>query len=730
MVDAYSHIKERPVIPVGEPVVTGSTYINSTNTYDVAIAGQPFFLFANQNYPYKRETAQYRKQQIDQTREPGEQTLTGWWLRSQSSFHYGAGIRYEEPVQGETVPYRYTKSAGVEVFNIGKVTLLPGVTASYTNAGSTHSMVGGTDTAGVDVLFVADGSTLKRVTSSGSTTITWGGTGNILALAQDGVNYYAANATGIYKGTLAGGSGSLIFTHPASVGSVTSVKMAWVKQRLIAGINNYLFEVTPVTSYTVIAANISQNVTTLQTSTAHNFSVGTQITVGSITADYNGTWSVTAIPSATQVQYYHNKADMNWTTGLTGTVVLATNSDNPIYAHPNSAWVWTGICEGPNAIYASGYAGSSSTIYRLALDTNGAVPLLSRAVTAADMPYGEQIYSLGSYLGKFLAIGTSNGLRIGQIDTSGYLSSGYITYGPLTFVTKGYDPVSGTTLTGSPVVSVAFQDRFVYAAVTNYIDNGDGTYSSGLMKVDLSREISANQYAYATHLRTMTTDTVNDVAIWGVSNKLAVLTTAKLYTQSANAVASGYIQTGLIRYLTLEDKHFELVKVRTYGAVTGNILVSNIDNYGNITNVITVTSDFDITQDIGVRDVAPTEAMALRFTLYPSATDPTSGSIFSGYQLKALPAVQRQRMIQIPLANYDFEQDRYNMMTGYEGRATTRLFDLETIEANGDVIILQDFTSGEEVQGVIESLQFMRSSPPDRRFSGFGGIIYATVRTI
>jgi hypothetical protein len=47
---------------------------------------------------------------------------------------------------------------------------------------------------------------------------------------------------------------------------------------------------------------ISQNITTLKTdTTAHNFSIGSQITVASITADYNGTWVVTAVPSATEV---------------------------------------------------------------------------------------------------------------------------------------------------------------------------------------------------------------------------------------------------------------------------------------------------------------------------------------------------------------------------------------------------------------------------------------------
>ena len=151
--DGNFHIAERPVDPIGQPSNSGNTFSNTTNSYDCAVAGLPFFLAASKEYPYKRETAQYRKQQIDQQKEPGEQTLTGWWLRSQSSFHYGAGIRYEEPIEGETVGYRFNKSAGVDVFNIGKVTLLPDVTKNTDiTVSAAPIMVGGSDTNGVDVV--------------------------------------------------------------------------------------------------------------------------------------------------------------------------------------------------------------------------------------------------------------------------------------------------------------------------------------------------------------------------------------------------------------------------------------------------------------------------------------------------------------------------------------------------------------------------------------------------
>jgi len=95
----------------------GSTNYTATGyAYDISIGGLPFFITPLDDSPYRRVTAQYRKQQIDQTREPGEQTLTGWWLRSQSSFHFGQGIKFFEPAQDESLRFQYTSSKGLNVW--------------------------------------------------------------------------------------------------------------------------------------------------------------------------------------------------------------------------------------------------------------------------------------------------------------------------------------------------------------------------------------------------------------------------------------------------------------------------------------------------------------------------------------------------------------------------------------------------------------------------------------
>jgi len=93
--------------PLSNPA-GGQNYASIGIAYDVAIAAQPFFLNNTDETPYRRVTAQYRKNQVDMSREPGEQTLTGWWLRSQSTFHYGQGIKFFEPAQDESLRFQYT----------------------------------------------------------------------------------------------------------------------------------------------------------------------------------------------------------------------------------------------------------------------------------------------------------------------------------------------------------------------------------------------------------------------------------------------------------------------------------------------------------------------------------------------------------------------------------------------------------------------------------------------
>jgi hypothetical protein len=631
-------ITDDVVYPIGRIDVSQQIFQNTDNVYDIAVAGQPFLLASTDRYPYQRQTAQYRKQQFDNTNEAGEQTFEGWWLRSQSSFHLGAGINYLDPITGDNVQYRFFDSAGVDVWTPGRVTMLPKMDEVASITGSAH-MVGGIDSLDQDFVFYSDDDELYRLDDTGTAALVpHGGTENILDLAQDGLFYYAADEDKIYRGDLTGTGATGTDYYPTNNAKVV---MNYVKQRIVAGIGEKIVEIT-------------------QTRGGTN-------------------------PDSSDVRY----------------------------THPDTGWTWSAIAEGPTAIYASGYRGNNSAIYKFTLSNVGVMPTLTQAVTAADFPDDEYVMNIATYLGRFIVIGTSKGIRIGILD-----DNGDITYGPLTY--EKTNPVHK--------IQIAFEDRFAYVTVTNAIDG-----KSGVIRIDLSQEVEPGRYAWAKDLSTEVTGCSCGIAFLGSSGRLVLAMDNEgiFYESITEKVATGFLETGLIRYGTIEKKHFKLIKPRIATPMSGSIVISSKVISGAINSIITLTnSTIALNSDISTNLNSPQEVLAFKFTFGRSSTNANLGPEFDGYQVKALPAVTRSRQLSIPLLNFDFESDRYGNNIGFEGRAFERLQELETIESLGDTILVQDFTTGETVLGVIEQLSFERTSPPRAGFSGFGGIIYVSLRTV
>lgn len=181
----------------------------SGKPWDVAVAGHLFMLATSDEFPLIRTTAPVNKQQQDTEPEPGEQTLEGWWLRSQESFHKGAGILYQESRVELEASERFRTSMGVDIWTPGKVTLLKD-TEALQSAANTRKLAAGMDGT-TPVVFQASGATLYRITSSSATTVTWGGSGTIIDVEVIDGSYYVIDNVGVWKGTVAGGAGSKIW---------------------------------------------------------------------------------------------------------------------------------------------------------------------------------------------------------------------------------------------------------------------------------------------------------------------------------------------------------------------------------------------------------------------------------------------------------------------------------------------------------------------------------------
>src|SRR5882724_660977 len=90
------------------PNLFSATYQLTDIAYDYAVGGIPFLggqslrgtYFRRQ---YERDFAEIRKDQFDNQQVPGEQSILGWWLRSQSNFQGGAGIQYLDTSEDSTL---------------------------------------------------------------------------------------------------------------------------------------------------------------------------------------------------------------------------------------------------------------------------------------------------------------------------------------------------------------------------------------------------------------------------------------------------------------------------------------------------------------------------------------------------------------------------------------------------------------------------------------------------
>jgi hypothetical protein len=295
---------------------------------------------------------------------------------------------------------------------------------------------------------------------------------------------------------------------------------------------------------------------------------------------------------------------------------------------------------------------------------------------------------------------------------------------------------STATVVGGTVVNkeLASSTVTLTTASAHTLEPGDKVWVQGVdaainsTDTSLGETIVTTPTATSFTFTTANTSTVTSQAI--TSSTALVKIVGNVYAKHpTNLRTNGYVETGLIRYNTLEPKNFKRVIGRgdfTYGSMS----IQTRDIAGNLFDVVQYDAaignpEVTITRPLGAQD-----AIGLRFVLFRDPDDSTKGSIFKGYQLKAVPATPRNRVISIPLFNFDTETDKYNSTVGYEGRAAERLAALENAEANGDVVTWQDFRTGEIKQCLIEEVRFTIATPPDKNYTGFGGIITLTIRTV
>ena len=669
-------ISERTIIDLSGRL---STYYDlNGNAFDMAIGGLPFIMAVTDSTPYKRQTAEFRVQRVDQMRDPGEHTLggSGYWTRSQSSWHYGEGVLFAEPMEGSDaeVRFRYRDSYGIDVWTPGEVSLLNKTTLVQAFSGKCKVDTGA-DTSGVAFLVatdmaprVAQTNAIYKITSGGTSTalVTFASISNetILGTTSDGTYLYVATTAGMYDIKLSDGTTHKQYTYDSL--TLAQVSLRYVKNRVVAGFG---------------------------------FTNGTYSAYELLFPD-KGAGAASDIKKSMTASHG---------TFIDGSDIMPTN------------WVWAGVTEGTNAIYLGGYAGDHSKIFKLQVDNTGALGTL---ITAATMPRGEIVLSLYTYLGSYLMIGTNKGARVATLDQNGDMQ-----YGPLVF----------TNANG--VYDFEGRDSYIWAGNTNGINTNSGTERINLgQPITLSGNPAqasfSGVYARATDVfASGITGTVNAVRIIGDNNQVAFAVTGSgVWLQHpTDLVETGQIRCSRIRYDTMENKAWKRIRIRTTDDLAdGDIEIFKIGPTTD-TVITTLYEGNPTTADIDLGDAYTTAGpdASFKLILTRNSTDATAGPVVVGIAVKALPTPTRARVLQIPLFCYDKETDKTGNMIGYEGYSRERLNALETIEANGQTVILQDFNQGgEPTEVIIDQVTFTRSTPANRNYTGFGGIITLIARTV
>jgi hypothetical protein len=735
-------------VPYGDDITEGLVYTlsnpaGSTNysatgeAYDVAIGGLPFFLLNSDDSPYRRVTAQYRKQQIDQSREPGEQTLTGWWLRSQSSFHYGQGIKFFEPIQDESLRFQYTESKGIDVWTKGQATLLKSCDSQHVVTGGIQangrpwqmmrSIQWTTNSIKYDGVLLTDEYDVDKVFPKITVSITNKAlTSNVATLTTSAVHGLCTGMeiviTGVdatFNGTyrITGVPTTTTFTYAKTASNVASTPVSPVGTGVAevihfvdynSGADYPVFAICDdgVNAYWVTNRLVGAN----QRLTVYK----KPLTGDSTTAETQMFQSTTVATTNAVMEYTKERIIMCVNDSVYEFPTNQSSMPTAVYTHRDQDHIFTSVTSSGAAIYISGYSGIQSNIYKFTLTTAGAMPTLTSAITAAELPVGEIVFKIAYYLGN-MAIGTNQGMRMAdasQLD-------GSITYGALIFEST------------QPVYDFAFRDRYIWAA-----SGVDGQV--GVTRIDMGQPLGNLQFPYAYDLydpADTLTHYTTACAFLGDTNRLAFCNAGNgsngtIYIESASTlIAEGTLRTGYVRYNTLELKIFKLMQARV-DTTNGGLGIDSIDYANNFYRIGTFAQEATVPEVNINYPQASQEYLGFQFTLTRSSTDVTKGPLFTGYQIKALPAIPRQRLIQYPLSCFDHESDHFGVEVGYEGSAYVRMSQLENIENVGDTIRVEDFRTGESYIGLIEELDFRNATPSDKRFTGYGGTLLVTIRTV
>ena len=196
---------------------------------------------------YRRTTVPVARQQRDNSREAGENTLdtTGSWVRSQTEWSYGAGQLYLDNEDSDR--RRFYSSSGIDIWTKGQITLLPVTespdgtnTPSYTTGEIFTLAV--TNSSGTEYIYVGQANKLFWTANPAGSAPTWDASagitvgGTITSLTSDGTDVYIG-----FDGVIVAEKTTIGSSSTSAFGALSPNLIKIVAGRIIGADDNTIF---------------------------------------------------------------------------------------------------------------------------------------------------------------------------------------------------------------------------------------------------------------------------------------------------------------------------------------------------------------------------------------------------------------------------------------------------------------------------------------------------------
>lgn len=306
-------------------------------------------------------------------------------------------------------------------------------------------------------------------------------------------------------------------------------------------------------------------------------------------------------------------------------LISATGTKSLVIEPDDTAFRFVGVATGQNAVYAAGFSGKKSLIYKITIKADGT---LDKGVVALELPTGEVVTAISGYLG-FVLIGTNKGVRYCSTDANSNLIAGQLI------------PTSGA------VQKFASNDRFSYFTWSNY----DGI-STGIGTLDLSVFSAPNTPAFATDLMHTSTADVTNVVIF--DDPVTPFATKKVFTisgvgviaeDSDNLVASGEIESGTWRWGIPDRKFIAKIDTRStplVGSITSYLKID--DGEYQSAGTWSVADDTE-----NSFDGSDSKAIEADFKFVLERGTATTGPTFTRWMARAYAAPFRSQVFSVPI---------------------------------------------------------------------------------